>query len=159
MLEAVSKSFGHRLELQHGEIRYAAWERTGSSLAEETLAACKAVPAVLLGAVGHPEADQLPPAERPEAALLRLRSELGCLREPAARVRRSRVGGRVAAASPRWHTAATWWSCGSSPEDSITARPASTTSRTGVQHPCNSAPEIERIARVAFREARRRAVE
>ena len=33
--------------------------------------------AVFLGAVGAPEFDYLPPAERPEAGLLRLRSMLG----------------------------------------------------------------------------------
>src|SRR4029453_7166106 len=41
------------------------------------LDSCLAGDAVLLGAVGSPEFDELPPAERPEAGLLLLRRALG----------------------------------------------------------------------------------
>lgn len=49
----------------------------GESLPQETLAGCQAAQAVLFGAVGSPEFDQLPGAERPEQAVLKLRKELG----------------------------------------------------------------------------------
>ena len=42
-----------------------------------TLDACLASDAVLLGAIGSPEFDHLPPAEKPEAGLLQLRKSLG----------------------------------------------------------------------------------
>jgi 3-isopropylmalate dehydrogenase len=47
------------------------------ALPEPTLAACRAADAVLLGAVGNPAFDHLPPAERPEGGLLALRRGLG----------------------------------------------------------------------------------
>ena len=49
----------------------------GSPLPTKTLDACLAGDAVLLGAVGAPEYDRLPPNQRPEAGLLLLRRALG----------------------------------------------------------------------------------
>jgi 3-isopropylmalate dehydrogenase len=49
----------------------------GTALTEETLAACKAADAVLLGAVGGPKWDDPAAKVRPEQGLLRLRKELG----------------------------------------------------------------------------------
>jgi 3-isopropylmalate dehydrogenase len=49
----------------------------GAPLPERTLEACLAGDAVFLGAVGSPEFDHLPPDQRPEAGLLRLRKALG----------------------------------------------------------------------------------
>lgn len=51
--------------------------RVGNPFPEETRAACLESDAVLLGAVGSPEFDRLPPRERPEGGLLRLRTALG----------------------------------------------------------------------------------
>jgi 3-isopropylmalate dehydrogenase len=48
----------------------------GVPLTEETLELCRRSDAVLLGAVGGPRWDHLPPGERPESGLLRLRKEL-----------------------------------------------------------------------------------
>ena len=48
----------------------------GSCLPDETLAACQKSDAVLLGAIGGPVYDQLPREQRPEKALLALRSKL-----------------------------------------------------------------------------------
>ena len=47
------------------------------ALPDDTLEAARHADAVLLGAVGDPAFDHLPPAERPESALLRIRRELG----------------------------------------------------------------------------------
>ena len=49
----------------------------GVPLTEDTIEACKAADAVLLGAVGGPKWDNVDPAIRPEKAILGLRKELG----------------------------------------------------------------------------------
>lgn len=77
VLEAVGRKFGHRFETKTLLAGGAAIDATGRCLPEETLAECRASDAVLLGAVGGPRWDSLPGAERPEKALLGLRSGLG----------------------------------------------------------------------------------
>ena len=63
-----------RIELEERIFGGAAIRETGDPLPPETLAACRAADAVLLGAVGVPELDR---AEvRPEHGLIRLRGEL-----------------------------------------------------------------------------------
>lgn len=49
----------------------------GIPLTEDTIEACKAADAVLLGAVGGPKWDNVDPSIRPEKAILGLRKELG----------------------------------------------------------------------------------
>lgn len=53
------------------------YETHGSPVTEEILESCKKAKFVLLGAVGGPQWDNLIPDKRPEAALLKLRKELG----------------------------------------------------------------------------------
>src|SRR4051794_36204585 len=56
----------------------AAIDQTGTALPDDTLAACRAADAVLLGAVGGPKWDTTDPDKpRPEQGLLGLRSGLG----------------------------------------------------------------------------------
>lgn len=55
----------------------AAIRATGSPLPDETLRAFDGADAVLLGAVGDPEFDHLPPEARPEIGLLKMRQRLG----------------------------------------------------------------------------------
>ncbi len=55
----------------------AAVDQTSNPLPEETLIACRASDSVLLGAVGGPQWDHLPPSQRPEKGLLRIRQALG----------------------------------------------------------------------------------
>ncbi|MDR1701913.1 MAG: 3-isopropylmalate dehydrogenase [Sporomusaceae bacterium] len=55
----------------------AAIDATGEPLPQKTIAACKKSDAVLLGAVGGPKWDNVPPALRAEKAILGLRKELG----------------------------------------------------------------------------------
>ncbi|GAB6170620.1 3-isopropylmalate dehydrogenase [Paradesulfitobacterium aromaticivorans] len=67
-----------KLEFEEHLAGGAAIDAVGKALPAETLAACKAADAILLGAVGGPKWDTLPAAERPEmAALLPLRKHLG----------------------------------------------------------------------------------
>ena len=78
VLKAVAAKFGHDFALQTHRIGGAAIDATGRALPDETLAACRTADAVLLGAVGGPKWDALPAEQRPErAALLPLRSALG----------------------------------------------------------------------------------
>ncbi|MCH7977825.1 MAG: 3-isopropylmalate dehydrogenase [Acidobacteria bacterium] len=76
VLEAVCRSRSHQLEIASGLIGAAAIRAAGDPLPPETLTLAKSSGAVLLGAVGHPEFDALPPEKRPEKGLLRLRKEL-----------------------------------------------------------------------------------
>ena len=78
VLHLVADRSGHELEIEERLIGWAATQTEGEPLSEETIAASLAADAVLLGAVGDPAADRLPPGKRPEAGILRLRSALGC---------------------------------------------------------------------------------
>jgi len=64
----------NNVELPFGGTCY---EQTGSPVTDEILKQCKEKKIVLLGAVGGPQWDNLNPDKRPEAALLKLRKELG----------------------------------------------------------------------------------
>jgi 3-isopropylmalate dehydrogenase len=77
VLQAVAEAFGHQVQLQHKLIGGAALTAQNDPLPEDTLQACLASSAVLLGAVGSPAFDHNPGHLRPEAGLLRLRRELG----------------------------------------------------------------------------------
>jgi 3-isopropylmalate dehydrogenase len=77
VLAAVAARFGHEVTLEEAAIGGAAIAATGTALPEETLAACRAADAVLLGAVGDPRYDDPTLAVRPEQGLLGLRKELG----------------------------------------------------------------------------------
>src|SRR5579863_3468537 len=78
-LQATAGRFDLNLVFQEALVGGAAYDATGHPLPPETLAACKASDAVLLGAVGGPKWDNVQPANlRPEVgALLPLRKELG----------------------------------------------------------------------------------
>jgi 3-isopropylmalate dehydrogenase len=77
VLRAVAARFGHELALTTGVIGGAALNRRLPALPDETLDAARQANGILLGAVGDPAFDTAPPAERPEAALLKIRRELG----------------------------------------------------------------------------------
>ena len=78
VLGAVADRFGHEFAPEFHDVGWTAYDRRGQPLPDETLEACHAADAVLLGAVGDPRGDGMDPELRPEAALLRLRQELGC---------------------------------------------------------------------------------
>lgn len=76
VLEAVNQHYGLGIELQHGLLGGAAYEAHGDPCPAETLAAARTSDAILLGAVGGPEWDQLERPLRPEQGLLKIRKEL-----------------------------------------------------------------------------------
>jgi 3-isopropylmalate dehydrogenase len=77
VLQAVADAFGHQLQLQSKNIGGVALAASNDPLPADTIQACLASSAVLLGAVGNPAYDHYPQHLRPEAGLLRLRRELG----------------------------------------------------------------------------------
>ncbi|MFZ1699943.1 MAG: 3-isopropylmalate dehydrogenase [Pyrinomonadaceae bacterium] len=77
VLREVAAAFGVGVETETHLIGGAAIKATGSPFPAETETACRNSDAVLLGAVGTPEFDDLLPEERPEIGLLRLRKTLG----------------------------------------------------------------------------------
>ncbi|MFO7731595.1 MAG: 3-isopropylmalate dehydrogenase [Spirochaetia bacterium] len=77
VLAAVSKKFNLQFEFNHGLIGGAALDAEGTPLPEDTLKLCRSADAVLLGSVGGPKWDALPPEKRPErGGLLALRKQL-----------------------------------------------------------------------------------
>jgi len=77
VLEAVGKRYGHRFTFTGVMMGGCAIDACGDPLPEETLSVCRESDSVLLGAVGGPKWDGLRGDKRPEAGLLRIRSELG----------------------------------------------------------------------------------
>src|ERR1044072_5512826 len=77
VLQTVAALHGYRFDFEEHAIGGVAIRKFGSPLPRATLDACLASVAVLLGAVGSPEFDRVPPNQRPEAGLLLLRSALG----------------------------------------------------------------------------------
>jgi len=77
VLRHVADKCGHRPQLTEGLLGGAAIHKTGKPLPEETAALAREADATLLGAVGLPEFDNVPPEIRPEKGLLGIRKELG----------------------------------------------------------------------------------
>jgi 3-isopropylmalate dehydrogenase len=77
VLDRVAERFGHEFAFSRQIIGGAALKSGLPPLPDETLQAALAADAILLGAIGDPSFDNRPPAERPEAALLGIRRELG----------------------------------------------------------------------------------
>lgn len=159
ILRTIGGIYGHQFEFSEHLIGGAAIRKHGSPLPTPTLDACLASDAVLLGAVGSPDFDSLPPNKRPEAGLLLLRQALGGY----ANLRPAISYDAIAAASPL------------RPEivagaDILIVRellgglyfgePRAMMSDNGHSSALNtmrySADEIERVARVAFAAAGKR---
>jgi len=77
VLRRVASDFGHDLMIEEGVIGGAAMRRGLPAFPDATLAAALRADAVLFGAVGDSAFDSLPPEQRPESGLLRLRKALG----------------------------------------------------------------------------------
>jgi 3-isopropylmalate dehydrogenase len=76
VIERLQEVYGLDVELKWADVGGVAYDRHGHPLPEATLDLCRAVDAVLLGAVGGPQYDSLERGLRPERGLLGLRSEL-----------------------------------------------------------------------------------
>jgi 3-isopropylmalate dehydrogenase len=77
VLEKIADTYTHELRITRKPVGGAALLASKDPLPADTLQACLASGAVLLGAVGGPSFDSFPSHLRPESGLLRLRRELG----------------------------------------------------------------------------------
>src|ERR1700741_361550 len=77
VLQTVATIHGYKFQFEEHAMGGVAIREFGSPLPRTTLDACLASDAVLLGAVGAPDYDRLPPNQRPEAGLFLLRRALG----------------------------------------------------------------------------------
>ncbi|MEM9603239.1 MAG: 3-isopropylmalate dehydrogenase [Pseudomonadota bacterium] len=76
VVDALNARFGLQLETASHAFGGAGYDHAGTPLPDDTLEACRAADAVLMGAVGGPQYDGLERALRPERGLLGLRSAL-----------------------------------------------------------------------------------
>jgi 3-isopropylmalate dehydrogenase len=159
VLRRAADVFGHAVRVTDGLIGGAAIQAAGSPLPPATRQAALDADAVLLGAVGAPAFDSLPPDRRPERGLLDLRQALGTF----ANLRPSRAWPSLLDASPlknavvegtdlvivRELTSGLYYG---------TPRGISGTGATerAVNTLSYTRAEIERVARVAFELARTR---
>ena len=159
VLQTTAAIHGHRFDFDEHAIGGHAIAMFGSPLPTKTLDACLASDAVLLGAVGSPEYDRVPPNQRPEAGLLLLRRALGGY----ANLRPAISYAPIAACSPLREEIA-------SGADILFVRellgglyfgePRGISEMNGTTVATNtmsySVDEIERVARIAFAAARKR---
>jgi len=155
VLEAVAPD----LTYAEAKIGGCAIDDEGAPVSDETVALARECGVVLLGAVGGPRWDALPPDQRPERGLLRMRKELGLY----ANLRPATVIGALADASPLRPEAVEG-------VDLLVIReltggiyygePRGRDDVGGVRRALNTMVydehEVSRIARVAFESARRR---
>jgi 3-isopropylmalate dehydrogenase len=78
VLRAISLKYDIKIVLEDADVGGVAIDRHHTALPSSTLKLCASSDAVLLGSIGGPKWESLPPKEQPErAALLPLRKELG----------------------------------------------------------------------------------
>jgi 3-isopropylmalate dehydrogenase len=77
VLDEVARLFKHTWTFVPKDIGGVALHQQRPALPDDTLTAALGADAILLGAVGDPAFDALPPSKRPESALLGIRRELG----------------------------------------------------------------------------------
>ena len=76
-LAAIGRRFGHEFLLEHAAVGGAAIDAHGQPLPARTLELCQRADAVFLGAIGGPKWTDAKPGGRPEQGLLALRKALG----------------------------------------------------------------------------------
>jgi len=77
VMQQLSKKHGFEIQIEEHPFGGASYDLHGEMLTDATLEACRNCDAVLLGAVGGPKWENLPHEHKPEAALLKIRKELG----------------------------------------------------------------------------------
>lgn len=77
VLSHVAAKWNHKLNLTEGLLGGIAIHKTGTPFPEETARLAADADATLMGAVGLPEFDNVPPEKRPEKGLLGIRKALG----------------------------------------------------------------------------------
>lgn len=96
VLDKVAKKYNHTFIYEEVLAGGCAIDACGECLPEKTIEVCKNSDSVLLGAVGGPKWDAQPSYNRPEKALLKIRSALGLF----ANIRPAKLFPQLKAASP-----------------------------------------------------------
>ena len=97
VLDAVQQTFSFRLEYVYADVGGCAIDRHGNALPEMTLKQCESSDAVLVGSVGGPKWEHLPPEQQPErASILALRKHFKLFYN----LRPAKVFGPLAGSSP-----------------------------------------------------------
>jgi 3-isopropylmalate dehydrogenase len=157
VLEAVGRKYGFTCEFKEGYVGGAAYDRFETPLPQETLELCHSCDAVLLGSVGGPKWDHLPPQLKPElGGLLALRKHLKLY----ANLRPVKLFDALKQSSPLSQTLLT------DGIDLLTVRelaggiyfaqPKQLDENQGMDTMSYSREEVTRIAHVAFKMARKR---
>ena len=76
VLDTIQDKYGHHFDYEYGLLGGCAIDQTGTALPQETLDLCRKSDAILFGAAGGPEWEDVPSAERPERAVGTVRKEL-----------------------------------------------------------------------------------
>lgn len=155
VLNAIGGKYGHTFHYTFADVGAVAIDKHGDPLPEDTLQTCLNSDAILFGAIGHPKYDNDPTAKiRPEQGLLRLRKSLGLF----ANIRPVTAFPKLLHLSPlkeekvkgvdfvifRELTGGIYFGEKGKTEDGA------------YDHCTYTTPEIERIAHLAFQEARKR---
>ena len=77
VLKALERLYGHRFDLEYGDVGGASMDNHGTPLLPEVRDLAASADAELFGAVGGPKWDDPSASEHPEDALLQLRAHLG----------------------------------------------------------------------------------
>ena len=96
VMDVIGVQYGHEFKYQEIAAGGAGIDACGKALPEESMEKCLDCDSVLLGAVGGPKWDQVDPKNRPEAALLGIRSGMGLY----ANLRPAKLFPQLAEASP-----------------------------------------------------------
>ncbi len=159
VMERLATKHGIDIETEHHLVGGSAYDKTGTPLPDETLAACKQADAVLLGAVGGTQWEGLDFAVRPERGLLGIRKELQLF----ANLRPAVVFPQLVHASslkPEVISGIDIMVVRELTGDIYFGEPRGVTgegaARRGVNTMVYTQPEIERIARKAFEVAQQR---
>ena len=154
-LNTIAERFGHTFQYTFADVGAIAIDNHGDPLPDSTLETCLNSDAILFGAIGHPRFDNDPNAKiRPEQGLLRLRKSLGLF----ANIRPVTAFPNLLHLSPLREEKVNG-------VDFVIFRELTggiyfgdkgKTENSAFDH-CNyTTPEIERIAHLAFQEARKR---
>jgi 3-isopropylmalate dehydrogenase len=149
-LGVVGRKFGHEFAYDEQLIGGAAIDTVGEPLPQETINACLASDAVLMGAVGGPKWDAIDPAIRPEVGLLGIRKALGVF----ANLRPAKLYAPLAEACPlkpeRMEGGLDLVVCRELTGDVYFGEKRRDADGTGHDDMNYTIPEIERIARRAY---------
>lgn len=155
-LDVVAAKFGHEFEYDEQIIGGEAIDAVGVPLPQQTIDACLASDAVLMGAVGGPKWDTLNPSIRPEVGLLGIRKALGTF----VNIRPAKLYAPLADACPlkpeRLSSGLDLIVCRELTGDVYFGRKWRDDDGTGHDDMNYTIPEIERIAHRAYALARKR---